>query len=107
MGVHVCQNIPTNKECRFYCCPTIHPGQIDENKTMYACRLWGELIQDFEVPVKCGGVIKKCEVAKNKVPRKYLTYKINGLKRRVNNATIKIEGYRREIDELENLIVEE
>lgn len=83
-------DFPTNKDCKYHCSPSCHPGQIDKDKWHYGClhkaypqNKYG----DFCPFVECGGKMGKCELKKTKLLKRYMT----GLKTRINNQKKKLE----------------
>ena len=57
-------NFPTNKECKYHCSPTCHPGQIGP-EWKYGCLhpSWSQNKEgDFCPFVECGGHKSKCEI---------------------------------------------
>ena len=57
-------DFPTNKECKYHCSPTCHPGQIGP-EWKYGCLhpSWPQNKEgDFCPFVECGGHKSKCEI---------------------------------------------
>jgi len=60
--------------CEFHCCPTCHPGQVDQNKSHYGCthKAWpANKYGDFVPFVDCGGEKSKCELKGKKFVSRY------------------------------------
>jgi len=89
-------------ECKYYCCPTCHPAQVNKNY-IYTCRhpSWPvNKAGDFPPVVTCEGKYVQCELSKT-----CLTLQRRGLKVRITNATAKILKWEADIDEI-NLFLE-
>ena len=91
----------TIKECKWHCLPSVHPGQVDENKLHYGClhEAWPQnRKKDFCPIVKCNGNFIKCEI-----PKRFIRSMLLGKKRKITNAYKKIEMLKNEIKELEEI----
>ena len=88
--------------CFHHCSPTCHPAQIGPD-WKYGCRhpAWpGNRAHDFVPIVNCGGVFAKCDLVKEK---KLLGRFRGGLTRRIKTAQKKLDGWKKQLEELEEL----
>ena len=90
-------------ECKYYCSPTCHPGQIGP-EWQYGCShpAWpSNRYRDFcPIGMKCGGELPRCEI-----PAKLLKRIINGRQRRIANAYKKIHEAEQEVEEYTQILL--
>lgn len=91
-------------DCKYHCCPTCHPGQIDPDKWHYGCthKAWPQnKYGDFVPFVECGGLKCNCEL--KKYPKLIGRYR-GGLRRSIGYIQTKLNKKVNELDEINEIL---
>jgi len=102
--IHIDGDFKTNKgDCKYHCCPTCHPGQIDPEKWNYGCthKAWPQNKEGDFVPfVDCDGEKSKCDLKGKIFAKNYRRGKVNSL----HHALAKVIRLEQEIKEMDQRI---